>query len=175
LTDADLESNGVANSLHRRSILFAIKALDGAHKAEAGGNSSSLSLRQPSSTSSNAFKYDVFISYRRVGGADFAHLVKMHLKSAGLECFLDVENLGTGSFADALGIHLSISLTQHSLEIWIEEFFLAFIRSNARKQMRACAHRKTSFCYGRRAAWTDSWTTATRAKATLFDGSTLLR
>ena len=97
-----MESNGVANSLHRRSILFAIKALDDAHKAEVGGSSSSL-IRQPSSTSSNGFKFDVFISYRRVGGADFAPLVKMHLKSAGLECFLDVENLGTGTFADALG------------------------------------------------------------------------
>ena len=46
--------------------------------------------------------YDVFISYRRAGGADFAHLLKMTLAAKGLEVFLDVENLGTGNFAEHL-------------------------------------------------------------------------
>ena len=163
LTDADLEANGVSNSLHRRAIIFAIKHMADAHHAAQGGSSGSSSAmlqRSLSSSEANKPKFDVcafslmfstsvyrvlyrcrilitnieqlfcrpslssfvpthsdahdaiaapvhctkyrnnrFISYRRVGGADFAHLVKMYLKAAGYECFLDVENLGTGTFS----------------------------------------------------------------------------
>ncbi len=99
LTDADLEANGVGNSLHRRAILFAIKQMADAHNASKGGSSSAMIQRSLSNSEANKPKFDVFISYRRVGGADFAHLVKMYLKAAGYECFLDVENLGTGMSA----------------------------------------------------------------------------
>jgi len=37
---------------------------------------------------------DIFISYRRKGGSDFAQLLKVCFKSMGLEVFLDVDNLG---------------------------------------------------------------------------------
>ena len=46
--------------------------------------------------------YDVFLSYRRLGGADFAQLLKLLLKGEGLNVFLDTENLGTGNFQEQL-------------------------------------------------------------------------
>jgi hypothetical protein len=43
---------------------------------------------------SQAASCDIFISYRRKGGSDFAQLLKVCFKSMGLEVFLDVDNLG---------------------------------------------------------------------------------
>lgn len=45
---------------------------------------------------------DVFISYRRNGGSDFAQLLKILLSERGRSSFLDVENLGGGDFEDSL-------------------------------------------------------------------------
>lgn len=42
--------------------------------------------------------YDVFISYRREGGFEMARLVYEHLKSAGLDPFLDLAELKSGPF-----------------------------------------------------------------------------
>ena len=42
--------------------------------------------------------YDIFISYRRDGGHEMARLLYEHLKSKGLECFFDLEELGAGEF-----------------------------------------------------------------------------
>ena len=39
-------------------------------------------------------EFDVFISYRRAGGADFAQLLKVQLMSQGYTAFLDTDNLG---------------------------------------------------------------------------------
>ena len=52
--------------------------------------------------SSDGEMYDVFLSYRRLGGADFAQLLKLLLKGEGLNVFLDTENLGTGNFQEQL-------------------------------------------------------------------------
>lgn len=53
---------------------------------------------QPVSEKDGDEMYDVFLSYRRVGGADFAQLLKLLLRAEGLRVFLDVENLGAGDF-----------------------------------------------------------------------------
>jgi hypothetical protein len=94
---------------------------------------------------SQSNQYDVFISYRRVGGAgafsmaatmfrasitssavrhlilfnpsDFAQLLKILLKAQGLEIFLDVDNLAnTGAFDDQLWKHLSA--TKNVVLVW---------------------------------------------------------
>jgi len=46
--------------------------------------------------------FDVFICYRRRGGAEFAHSVKDELEKCGLRVFLDKDNLGSGPFPDQL-------------------------------------------------------------------------
>ena len=43
-------------------------------------------------------KYNVFISYRREGGKDYARIIKPELKSRGLEVFLDFDELKDGKF-----------------------------------------------------------------------------
>lgn len=113
LTDDELESCGISNRLHRKNILFAIEDL----KEEATKNSGSQpglgrssSLRDdedPSSPLTVVPEYDVFIIYRRVGGADFAQLLKIHLMAKGLSVFLDTDNLGTGEFVSEL--HMTIT------------------------------------------------------------------
>lgn len=42
--------------------------------------------------------YQIFISYRRNGGAATAYLIKEHLQHAGYNVFLDVDSLGGGQF-----------------------------------------------------------------------------
>ena len=42
--------------------------------------------------------YDLFISYRRDGGHEMARLLYEHLKLKGLNCFFDLEELGSGQF-----------------------------------------------------------------------------
>jgi hypothetical protein len=59
LTDADLEVNGVSNSLHRRAIIFAIKQMADAHHAAKGGSSSAMLQRSLSSSEANKPKFDV--------------------------------------------------------------------------------------------------------------------
>ena len=51
---------------------------------------------------SSTVAYDIFISYRRKGGSDFAQLLKVCFKSKGLEVFLDVDNLVQGAFDQQL-------------------------------------------------------------------------
>lgn len=83
------------------------------HEGEQGtplaGMLSPLSRAGSAQSSASSYRYDVFISYRRAGGADFAQLLKLQLRALGLEVFLDVENLGTGDFSDQLveSIHTS--------------------------------------------------------------------
>jgi hypothetical protein len=47
-------------------------------------------------------KYDVFISYRRTGGAAEARLIQTKLMQRGLRAFLDVDDLRAGDFNRAL-------------------------------------------------------------------------
>lgn len=124
LTEGDLEAVGVGHALHRRAIIFAVEELaaaaggDAARAAAAaadtgagghggmggmgGSGSGALSAAESAMLSGRDPAYDVFISYRRAGGADFAHLIKLQLQAAGLRVFLDVENIGTGDFAEVL-------------------------------------------------------------------------
>jgi hypothetical protein len=120
LVDADLVGMGIANAMHRRGILFHIDDLRaaGAHGGSGGSSSSSAvaSLSSSMSSSTDDSGYDVFISYRRAGGADFAHLLKMQLKAAGLKVFLDVENLGKGKFEDEL--RTSLMRAKNVILVW---------------------------------------------------------
>ena len=43
-------------------------------------------------------EYDIFISYRRVGGADFARQMQLALKNKGYKVFLDFDELKDGVF-----------------------------------------------------------------------------
>jgi hypothetical protein len=114
-------------------ILFAIEDLKAFETKGASQPQLSSAIRSD--------KYDVFISYRRVGGAggysiivifshlivfvhvpliffaDFAQLLKILLKAQGLEVFLDVDNLAnTGAFDDQLWKHLSA--TKNVVLVW---------------------------------------------------------
>lgn len=46
--------------------------------------------------------YDVFISYRREPGSEFAQLVRTNLERRGFRVFLDVREMGAGLFDEAL-------------------------------------------------------------------------
>ena len=46
--------------------------------------------------------WDVFISYRRRGGKDFARDLQMRFESRGVKSFLDVEDLLPGKMEDNL-------------------------------------------------------------------------
>jgi hypothetical protein len=50
--------------------------------------------------------YDVFISYRREGGGDLAHLLRIALERRGSRVFLDVRELRAGPFDEALLRHI---------------------------------------------------------------------
>ncbi|MBR1373752.1 toll/interleukin-1 receptor domain-containing protein, partial [bacterium] len=47
-------------------------------------------------------KYQIFISYRRVGGEDLARLLDYKLTDRGFKVFFDVESLRSGAFNTAL-------------------------------------------------------------------------
>jgi hypothetical protein len=121
LTDDDLVAAGVAHALHRRAILHAVSDLVDASAAAAtadpSGSASPSTLahsprlaRTPSCRRADG-GVDVFISYRRAGGSDFAQLIKIVLADAGLNAFLDVENLGGGVFDESLWRNLESART----------------------------------------------------------------
>ena len=47
-------------------------------------------------------KYDVFISYRRDGGVDYARMIYLELKGRGYNCFFDYNSLRSGKFNDEI-------------------------------------------------------------------------
>ena len=137
LSDEDLAEIGVVHRLHRRTILHAIGDLKEAASvavadagAAAGGSSGGGAggagaaagagaaplARLPASRPSAGPVYDVFLSYRRAGGADFAQLLKVELQARGLKVFLDIDNLGTGKFDDAL--QLSLGRSKNVVLVW---------------------------------------------------------
>ena len=99
LTDELLVEIGVHSSVHRLKILLGVGDIP-----ESSGRDTpdlfSRSFILPSS--SQRRKYDVFISYRRATGAQLASLLKVHLHVRGLSVFLDVDELGSGKFDEAI-------------------------------------------------------------------------
>ena len=72
-------------------------------------------------------KYDIFISYRREGGKEFARSIKYELESKGYSVFLDFDELTDGVFDERIleaikeaPVFLFI-LSQHSLERCVNE------------------------------------------------------
>lgn len=47
-------------------------------------------------------KYDIFISYRREDGAQYARIVQLLLEHEGFSVFLDYEELKDGQFGDKI-------------------------------------------------------------------------
>ena len=43
-------------------------------------------------------KYDIFISYRRTGGAQYARILQLMLSQRGFKVFLDYDELKDGVF-----------------------------------------------------------------------------
>ena len=97
MTDPLLVELGVKNALHRLAIKFAIEDLQASSgpddRAVAGAHAAP--LRQ---------SFDVFLSYRRAGGADFAQLLKVMLKS-------QVTNSARDLFDRYLLLEFTISIT----------------------------------------------------------------
>jgi hypothetical protein len=109
----EMDKVGLATRpLHRKCILQAIQALKSSE-----GETGTL-VRKPKSRAAAGPSYDVFISYRRETGADFAQLLKLQLKERGLEVFLDVENLGTGDFSEAL--KSSLKNSKNVILVWTQ-------------------------------------------------------
>lgn len=90
LTDDLLQELGISHSLDRLKLLLAVENLPRGHHQ----------LTSPTTRSKQG--YDVFISYRRANGSQLASLLKVHLHLRGLSVFLDVEELGSGKFDDAI-------------------------------------------------------------------------
>jgi len=192
---------GVPNALHRRAILFAIARLssgpaghslsrsprsavgDGSGGGGGGGGGAAsspsaspvpsvLRIASPRAASATAEQtYDVFLSYRRAGGADFAQLIKLLLRAEGLNVFLDVENLAVSALraredlADHARLRANLSRSP------------SFRRpaTSPTSSFHACAAPRTLFLSGQRAAWTASSTTRTRRRRTLCALSTRTR
>jgi hypothetical protein len=76
MTDAILIELGVKNASHRMAITFAVEDL----QASAGVSAvARAAAGAPSAPMRHTF--DVFLSYRRAGGSDFAQLLKVMLKA----------------------------------------------------------------------------------------------
>lgn len=85
----------------------------------------------------------VFISYRRAGGAEIARLVRRELEGRGWRVFLDVDDLGAGTFddrllteitaADAVVVILSPgALDRSDADDWLKREVAHALRSNKR-------------------------------------------
>lgn len=59
-------------------------------------------LASQTESASSEHKYDAFISYRRIGGLNFARLLHESLKGRGLNCFFDYNSLRHGKFDNAI-------------------------------------------------------------------------
>ena len=96
LTDNLLQELGISKSLDRLKLLLAVEELP---QASEDIPDSGLVHHQ---LSPHKAKYDIFISYRRTNGSQLASLLKVHLHLRGLSVFLDVEELGSGKFDEAI-------------------------------------------------------------------------
>lgn len=112
LTDDHLKHMKVDNPMHRMAILFSITELKKVLQDDVSDNKGVV-LAEEAEASPN---YDIFISYRRQGGGDFAHLLKLSLVGMGFNVFLDVDNLGAGTFDKKILQYMTGS--KHILVVW---------------------------------------------------------
>ena len=100
LTEDILVEIGVNKKLDRLRILL---ALNGNVEGSEGYDMPDQGLK-PFALQSPSLKrkFDVFISYRRATGSQLASLLKVHLELRGLSVFLDVAELGSGKFDEAI-------------------------------------------------------------------------
>ena len=54
-------------------------------------------------------KYDIFISYRRTGGAQYARILQLMLQQRGYKVFLDYDELTDGVFSDHIKTAIKVS------------------------------------------------------------------
>lgn len=94
LTDDLLQELGISQSVDRLKLLLAVKAVSQSTATD------DMPDCQPLLTQKQ--RYDVFISYRRANGSQLASLLKVHLQLRGISVFLDVEELGSGKFDEAI-------------------------------------------------------------------------
>ena len=89
-------------------------------------------------------QYDVFISYRRVGGKEYARLLKPELEKRGFEVFLDFDELSDGVFDQRIKDAISASpvflliLSRGALDRCVNEG--DWVR---------CGHSRRYFCHRR--------------------------
>ena len=98
LTEELLLEIGVRSQVDRLKILLGI----GEIPESAGRESPDGASRSIAPSASHRKKYDAFISYRRSTGSQLASLLKVHLQVRGVSVFLDVAELGSGKFDEAL-------------------------------------------------------------------------
>jgi serine/threonine protein kinase len=85
-------------------------------------NSSAVAPRRETDRRSAGSKFDVFISYRRDGGAETSRAIKERLQREGFAVFLDVDRLKSGHFDVTLLRHIEntrnflVVLSKNSLE-----------------------------------------------------------
>ena len=72
-------------------------------------------------------KYDVFISYRRKGGLEYARCICYYLRCKGVRCFFDLEEINGGKFDAAIyealrrSKYFLLLLTEGSLDRCVED------------------------------------------------------
>ncbi len=101
LTDDILAEIGVSTKLDRLRLSLAVRQTMGTG-SEAFDTPDQAGQNFVLPTSSSKKTFDVFISYRRSTGSQLASLLKVHLQLRGLTVFLDVAELGSGKFDEAI-------------------------------------------------------------------------
>lgn len=116
LTEELLKEIGVCSAIDRLKILLAIPEISGRDTPDIDGRLAIFHSPQ------HRIKYDVFVCYRRETGSQLASLLKVHLQLRGLSVFLDVAELGSGKFDEALlttinnSHNMLLVLTQEALD-----------------------------------------------------------
>ena len=87
-------------------------------------------------------RYDAFISYKRENGFLMAQVIYNRLKDRGLQCFFDLEELGSGKFDEKilvaiLGAHTFISIFPKNAltkckneDDWVRQKIVEAVRCN---------------------------------------------
>ena len=133
LTDDLLQDLGISRSVDRLKLMLAVEGLGQYHDDQPDGGHAPLTLP------ANKKGYDVFISYRRATGSQLASLLKVHLQVRGVATFLDVEELGSGKFDDAL-----LSTISHSRNMLLVLSPGALDRCQGDTTMQDWVHREVS-------------------------------
>jgi len=104
LTEANLQELGIHSSVDRLRILLAAGEGSITEDSPDGRTGSVAAI-----TGNVAARYDVFLSYRRSNGSQLASLLKVLLELKGLKVFIDVKELGSGNFAEAILANIACS------------------------------------------------------------------